>query len=267
MDYRGQNALITGASSGIGAAFAAALAARGASHMLSARREARLHDLAARLSAAHGVRAEVAVADLAVEGAGRALAEETRRRLGSVDVLISNAGFGTFGPFHGTDRGRIHAQVMLNAVAVADLAHAVLPGMVERGGGVVVNVASTAAFQPVAYMATYGATKAFVLSLTEALWAEYRRHGVRVLALCPGPTDTEFFDVVGTNAFAVGKLEPPELVVERALAAVDRGKGTLVSGLVNLLLSECARFTPRAVVSSMSEKVMRAKVPGAAARP
>lgn len=266
MDYRGRNALITGASSGIGAAFAEALAARGASLMLVARREERLRDLARRLSAEHGVRAEFAAADLAAEGMGLRIAEESRRRLGDTDVLINNAGFGTFGPFHAADRSQVHAQVMLNAVAVADLAHELLPGMAERGRGVVINVASTAAFQPVAYMATYGATKAFVLSLSEALWAEYRRYGVRVLALCPGPTGTEFFDVVGTSAFTVGRIEPPELVVRRALSAVDRGKSTLVSGLTNLLLSELIRITPRAVVASMSEKVMRPKLRATAER-
>ncbi len=197
--YRGKTALVTGASAGIGAEFARALAARGSDVILVARSQERLRALADELARDFGVRAEVIAADLTRADAARDLYAEAEVRGLTVDLLINNAGFGTHGPFETLAPARDHAEVMLNVAAVVDLTHLFLPAMLKRGDGAVINVASTASFQPVPYMAVYGATKAFVLSFSEALWAECRGRGVRVLALCPGTTATEFFDVVGTQ--------------------------------------------------------------------
>jgi short-subunit dehydrogenase len=261
MQFHGRTALITGASSGIGAAFARALASRGADVVLVSRSEDKLRNLAAQLAADHGVRAEYIVADLSRESSGLAVAEEARRRVGAVDILINNAGFATYGRFDRSEGAREHEQIMLNVAAVVDLTHACLPDMVARKSGMIVNVASTAAMQPVPYMAVYAASKAFVLSFSEALWAEERRHGVRVLALCPGATDTPFFDVVAAPEASLGKRESPEIVVERAFAALARRRSTLISGFANFLLAQLARLLPRAHAALVSERVMRPRQP------
>jgi short-subunit dehydrogenase len=257
MEFQGRIALITGASSGIGAAFARALARRGADVVLVARREPELRRLAAALTAEHGVRAEVITADLSRAAGAAAVAEEARRRLGRVDILINNAGFATYGPFDRSDETRELEQVQLNVAAVVALTHACLPEMVARRDGVIINVSSTAGIQPVPYMAVYAASKAFVLSFSEALWAEQRRNGVRVVGLCPGATETPFFDVVAAPEASVGRREPAERVVERALAAVAGGRSTVISGVGNLLVAQLARFLPRARVAQISERVMR----------
>ena len=200
MDFKGTTALITGASSGIGEVFARELAARGADVVLVARNEGKLAELAGELASKHSVKAEVLAADLGQPGAGRALAEQVAARGLTVDVLINNAGFGFLSPLVKTDADMMSTMVALNVAALTDLTHAFLPGMVERDRGAVVNVASTAAFQPVPYMAVYGATKAYVLSFTEALWGETKGTGVRVTCLCPGATATAFFETAGEQA-------------------------------------------------------------------
>jgi uncharacterized protein len=255
-DFAQQTALITGASSGIGAAFARALAARGAHLVLSARSAEKLTTLARELSASHQVQAMALPADLSQPGAGSELAHEIARRGITVDVLVNNAGFGTHGPFESSPPEREQAEVHLNVAAVVDLTRAFLPGMLARGSGAVVNVASTAAFQPVPYMAVYGATKAFVLSFSEALWAETRGRGVSVLALCPGQTDTAFFDVAGEQA-RIGRSEPAELVVARALRALGRGRSYVVSGASNYFTAQLSRLAPRSVTARIAAALMR----------
>ena len=146
---------------------------------------------------------------------------------------------------------------MLNVAALVDLTHRFLPAMLARGSGAIINVASTAAFQPIPYMAVYGATKAFVLSFSEALWAEYRSKGIRVLALCPGPTSTDFFNVVGTEDASLGAKETPEKVVRVALRALQRGAPSVISGRMNLLKANSVRLAPRALVASMGAQLMR----------
>jgi uncharacterized protein len=255
--YAGKTALITGASSGIGAAFARALAGQGAQVILVARSEASLRDLATDLAAQHAVRAEVLPFDLSRPAAGEELFAATQRLGLAVDILINNAGFGTYGAFDRLDPERDQQEVLLNVVTVVDLTHRFLPGMLARGGGSIINVASTAAFQPVPYMAVYGASKAFVLSFSEALWAEYRHQGVRVLALCPGRTRTEFFKVVGTDEAGFGAFETPEKVVRVALRALERGRPSVISGGQNWLMSNAVRFAPRAVVAGMGARMLR----------
>src|SRR5437660_4891094 len=215
-------ALVTGASSGIGEAFARALAGRGDDLVLVARSADRLEALAAELRARHGVRAEVIAADLADPAAPDAIAAELAARGLAVDTLINNAGFGTHGEFAAQDAKRERDEVIVNAYAPLALTHALLPGMLARKHGEIVNVASTAAFQPVPYMATYGATKAFLLSFSEALAEEVRAHGVRVVALCPGQTDTAFFTEIGEAR--VGRARRPEQLVASALRALRPGR-------------------------------------------
>jgi short-subunit dehydrogenase len=252
-----RTALVTGASMGIGAAFARALAERGANLVLAARSRDKLEALATALSGAYGVRAHAVAVDLSKPGAAERLRAETESRGLAIDLLVNNAGFATYGRFDEISAERQREEILLNCAALVDMAHAFLPAMVRRGSGAIVNVASTAAFQPLPYMAVYGATKAFVLSFSEALWAENRARGVRVLALCPGATDTPFFDVVGAPEASVGAREKPELVVARALDALDRGRSHLVSGTRNYVMAQAARVLPRAMLAASVERVMR----------
>jgi short-subunit dehydrogenase len=255
--YTGKTALITGASSGIGAAFAQALAAQGANLILVARSEDKLRELATTLASQHSIRAEVIAADLSRPAAGQELFAATQQLGLPIDILINDAGFGTYGSFDSIDAGREQQEIMLNVAAVVDLTHRFLPAMIARGNGSIINVASTAAFQPVPYSAVYGASKAFVLSFSEALWAEYRGKGVRVLVLCPGPTSTNFFNVVGTEDGALGTKETPEKVVQVALRALEKGMPSVISGLQNVLQANSVRFFPRGMVARIGEQMMR----------
>jgi short-subunit dehydrogenase len=257
MDYNGRRALVTGASSGIGAAFARELASRGANVVLVARSGDKLAALADELSGEFGVTADVAVADLADPSAVTVLAAELASRGLEIDILINNAGFGLFAPLHEADGGMLADMVRVNVAALVDLTRLYLPKMLQRDRGAIINVGSTAAFQPVPYMAVYGATKAFVLSFTEAVWAETRGTGVRVTAICPGATQTGFFDIAGENA-QVGKRIPPERVVKAALRAVDRRDSTTVTGGAgNWLLTNAPRLAPREFVARMAARTMR----------
>jgi len=253
-------ALITGASSGLGAEFAAQLAAQGHDLILVARSGDRLAALAERLIAEHGVRAHVLVQDLAEPDAARRVADRLASRGLSVDLLVNNAGFGTCGRFEEISgaRDHDHDQLMVNVVALVDLTHELLPGMLECGRGSVVNVASNAAFQPSPYFAVYGAAKAFVLNFGLALRQEYRGRGIRVLTLCPGPVETAFFDTIGTRKAAVtGSMTTPEPVVRAALRALDRDRGYVAPGLGNTLAAHLTPRRPRTVVAAIAERVTR----------
>jgi short-subunit dehydrogenase len=249
------NALITGASSGIGEAFARRLAAGGTNLALVARSEDKLHLLAGELSEKHRIRAEVIAADLSAPGAAQAVWEEAARRGLSVDLLINNAGFGTYGTFDSLPRARETEEISLNVTALVELTHLFLPAMLAQHSGAVINVASTAAFQPVPYMAVYGATKAFVLSFSEALWAEYKPHGLRVLAFCPGPVDTAFAETAGTPLAGHGPAA--ESVVQIALQALSRGRSYVIPGGGNYRQSWGSRLLPRAAIAQISERMMR----------
>lgn len=259
--YRGRRALVTGASSGIGESFARELAARGMDLVLVARSEGKLRALASELAKRHGVGVEVVASDLSRDGAARALHAQCEEKGLHVDLLVNNAAFGTHGPFHEAPFARQHEQVTLNVTAVVDLSHLFLPGMVERGEGGIINVASIAAYQPLPYMATYGATKAFVLSFTEALWAEIRERGVRVLALCPGPVETGFFDVVGTREVAVGPMATPEQVVLAGLRGLEKGSPSLIVGLRNWMQSNLPRLFPRELALRVTSGIMKPRAP------
>ncbi|MFI1767402.1 SDR family NAD(P)-dependent oxidoreductase [Streptomyces sp. NPDC020800] len=244
VDYHGQTTLITGASAGLGAEFARRLAARGSDLVLVARRKERLEELAAELRTRHGIQVHVVAMDLATDNPGQALAARLDLLGLHVTSVINNAGFATFGSFHAADPDRLRREIAVDVTAVADISRAFIGQLRAEGRGVLVNVASMAAYQPNPRMALYGATKAFVLSLTEALWEESRGTGLRVLALSPGATRTEFFDVVGTAQAAGGtKLATPGDVVRTALAALDRRNPppSVIAGRMNRLMAFLAR--------------------------
>ncbi|KJK60006.1 SDR family NAD(P)-dependent oxidoreductase [Saccharothrix sp. ST-888] len=244
VDYHGQTTLITGASAGLGAEFARQLATRGSDLVLVARRRERLEELAAELRARHRIQVHVVEMDLATGDPGQALAAQVEQLGLHVTSVINNAGFATFGPFHQADPGRLRREIAVDVTAVADISRAFIEQLRTAGRGVLVNVASMAAYQPNPRMALYGATKAFVLSLTEALWEESRDTGLRVLALSPGATRTEFFDVAGTEQAAGGtRLASPVDVVRTALAALDRRNPppSVIAGRVNRVMAFLAR--------------------------
>ncbi|WP_052889196.1 SDR family NAD(P)-dependent oxidoreductase [Thermogemmatispora carboxidivorans] len=265
--YRGKTALITGASSGIGRAFAQALAARGMHLILVARSEERLRQLASELQERHRIQAEVIASDLSREGAAIQLASVVRERGLTVDLLINNAGFGTYGPFTEQSAEREHEEIMLNVAALVDLTHALLPSMLARGGGAIINLASLAAFLPIPHMAVYAATKAFVLSFSQALWVEYRRRGLRVLAVCPGPVATNFFAVIGTSQEDMpGGILSPEQVVTASLRALERGRSQVVPGLLNKLMAFSTHLVPRTLGARVAGSFLpRRTQPGSAA--
>jgi short-subunit dehydrogenase len=253
-DFAGKTVVITGASMGIGAAFARELAGRGAKLVLVARSKARLEQLAAELGGA-----EVVAEDLTREGAARRVFDAVTARGLDVDVLVNNAGFGTHGSFGELPLETQREEIDLNIGALVELTHVFLP-MIERRQGGIIQVASTAAFQPVPYMAVYAATKAFVLSFSEALWFEYRERGVRILALCPGATETPFFERAGEGA-ALGKKAPAEDVVRVGLAAFQANRASVVHGAGNFLTSLIARFTTRELTAKVSGGLMRPRAP------
>jgi short-subunit dehydrogenase len=246
IDYRGSTVLITGASSGLGAEFAAQLAARGANLILVARRADRLDALKSELEAKHGISATVIAADLAAAGAASELARRVRELELPVHSLINNAGFGSHNRFEDEDAANIHNEVALNVAALVDLTKEFYPELLRHGKGVLVNLASTAAFQPIPRMAIYGATKAFVLSFTEALWFEAKPSGLKVIALCPGATETEFFEVAGPEA-QTGRVQGAGTVVRTALRALDRRNPppSVVTGFTNVAATIAERVMPR----------------------
>lgn len=254
-----KTALITGASSGIGEAFAKALAAKGANLILVARSGDRLRKLASQLNRQFKVETQVIVADLSDPKSPQKVSAATTQKGHSVDVLINNAGFGTRGHFHSLSVEKEHSEVMVNVAAVVSLTHLFLPSMIRKKGGIIINVASTGAFQPVPFMAVYGATKAFVLSFSEALWAEYRQEGIRVLALCPGETETNFGKALGNTQGVFGKRRSAESVVKTAFRAVESGKSYTVDGGMNYFLANFVRFSPRSFVARMAARVMTPK--------
>ncbi len=257
IDYRGTTALITGASSGLGAEFARQLAARGADLILVARRADRLEALAAELRASASVAVEVIPADLGKPGAGTALAAEVAKRGLSVHTLVNNAGFGTYGPLQDQDAARITEEIDLNVGTLVDLTRALYPQLLEHGNGALINLASTGAYQPVPNMAVYGATKAFVLSFTEALWYEAKGSGLRVLALSPGATATEFFDVVGDQAQVGPNRQPVAEVVALALKRVDNPKAgpSVVSGARNAFTASATGLLSRKALTNVAGRV------------
>jgi hypothetical protein len=255
-----RTALVTGASGGIGRELATLLARDGHDLVVVARSEADLVDLGNRLQDDYGVTVTVVVKDLADPDSPAEIQAALDERGIEVDVLVNNAGFATYGRFLDTDLDTERDELQVNVLAVTELTKRFLPGMVERGEGRVLNVASTAAFQPGPLMAVYYASKAYVLSFSEALAAELDGTGVTVTALCPGPTDTGFQSraEMGASKLVQGDLQDPTEVARAGYHGMQAGEAVVVPGLRNKLLTVAVRLLPRSVVRSM---VKRAQAP------
>lgn len=258
VDYRTQTVLVTGASSGIGAEFARRFAAQGADLVLVARRQDRLDALAAELTARHGVRATAIALDLAVPGVGATLAAELDRRGIEITSVVNNAGFGTHGPFHEEPLDRLRAEIAVDVTSVVEISRTFIESLRRRGDGFLINVASTAAYQPDPTLAVYGATKAFVLSFTEALWYESRGTGLRVLALSPGATETEFFAVAGEGASAGTPRMTAGRVIDTAMAALSRRNPppSVIVGRRNRFAAAAGRLASRRLSTTVVGTMM-----------
>ena len=254
-EWRGKWALVTGASAGIGMAFARELAAGGANLVLTARRLERLEALAAELTAKHNTRVEVCAADLADPDAPDDIFAFTGSKGVVVDLLVNNAGFGAYGEFPTVELERLLDMVQVNVGAVVHLTHLYLREMIERKRGDVLIVASTAAFQAVPYISTYAGTKAFDLLFAEGLAEEMRPHGIRVCALCPGPTESEFVEVAAHPKHTARAQETAEKVAHVGLEALAAGKSSVVSGLGNKISAVGASLAPRRLVTRVAAKL------------
>jgi len=252
--------LITGASSGIGEVFARTLAAQGHNLLLVARSEDKLINLCNELGRSEITHAQYVAMDLSERDAPARLFAETQKRGLEIDFLINNAGFGSMGEFTKLDLDHELNMIDLNVGSLVELTHRFLVPMREKKRGSIINVASTAGFQPVPFMATYAATKAFVLSFSEALAEENRPFGIRILALCPGVTDTNFFEAAKIQRPPARVSQTPEAVVETALRALARGKSSVISGWTNFIMIQGERLTPRSVVTRIAGTMLRKTV-------
>ncbi|MEY4321009.1 MAG: hypothetical protein RLZZ471_950 [Actinomycetota bacterium] len=262
-EYQGKTAVITGASSGIGVEFANRFAERGANLVLVARRKDRLDAVAKEIQGKHKVIVDVVVADLSEVGSAEKLFKTLQRKKIQIDVLVNNAGFGTMGEFKNHDLNRITEEIQLNVATLVQLTRLALPGMIQRNNGVVVNIASTAAYQPVPYMAVYAATKAFVLSFTEALWGELIGTGVSAIALSPGGTKTEFFEVAsnGKTSDGFGKMQTVGEVVGTLITALDKNTPppSVISGGINKVMAGSGRLVSRKTVIKIAIGLFKPK--------
>ncbi len=255
-------AVVTGASSGIGREIARLLAADGYRLALVARNASKLEELAHELRAAHGTISAVIPRDLAEDDAPREVLAEVERQGLAVDVLVNNAGAGIYGPFAETDLGRELETIRLNVVAVTALAKGVLPQMLRRRSGRILNVASTAAFQPGPLMAVYYATKAYVLSFSEAIANELAGTGVTVTALCPGPTVTEFQNAAGltkTRLFTGPLVMDAGRVARAGYEGMLRGRPVVIPGLPNKLMVQALRLAPRRAVTAIARRIQETR--------
>lgn len=257
--FAGSTVLVTGASSGIGEAFVRSLAARGANLILTARSKDKLNQIAEELREKHRISVHVFPADLIEPGAPQQLLASIKASGLAVDILINNAGFGKWAHFLGESLDTYEQMLSLNMIALVKLTYLCLPDMLARGYGGVINVASTAAFQPAPYIAVYSATKAFVLSFTEALAGEYREHDIRILALCPGYTDTNFNAIAHVHAPGI-RFAIPEAVAEAGLNAFVNNKSYLVHGCPNYLTSLLPRILSRGAVIKIVANMFKRKV-------
>ncbi len=256
--------LITGASSGIGEEFARHLAAEKHNLVLVARSEDRLAALCDELMHEHKIMAHYIAIDLIDFEADARLFNETEKHRLEIDWLINNAGFGSMGDFAQLDLENELEMINLNVMSLVALTHRYLKKMRERKSGVIINVASTAGFQPIPFMATYAATKAFVHSFSEAIAEENRLFGITVTALCPGPTETRFFDAANIDSnlksvFFKKGLQEPKDVVEAALNAVRNGKSSVISGWTNYLTARLVNFIPDSLITRVVGGVLRPK--------
>jgi short-subunit dehydrogenase len=259
--WAGKWALVTGASAGIGVALARELAAGGTNLLLTARREERLEALAQELRVAHHIRAEVIAADLARMGGPQGIFAYTQEKGIEVELLINNAGFGAYGELAKTDLPRLLDMVQVNCSAVVQLTRLFLPSMLQRRRGDILILASTASFQAVPFISTYAATKAFDLLFAEGLAEEVKPFGVRVCALCPGSTESEFHNVAGQAGLvaAMKNRESAEKVAKVGLQALAAGRSYVISGNANYFGVHMQRLVPRRLVTRVSARMFRPK--------
>lgn len=262
MRYADQWGLVTGASSGIGKEFARQLAARGMHLVLSARRQDLLEELSRELDTRHGTKSVIVPGDLADPSFPRQLYETVQEQNLDIQLLVNNAGVGQVGTIQDADLDRIMQMIDLNIRSLTELTYLFLKDMLARQEGAIINVSSVAAFQPVAYMPVYSASKAYVLHFSEALWAETRDQGVTVMALCPGTTQTDFFEVAGVGGW-LKKHRSQEVgpVVKAALRGLRKKRQYYVSGWINYLLSLSVRLAPRRFVVIETMKYFRPTTP------
>jgi short-subunit dehydrogenase len=256
-EWHGKWALVTGASAGIGVELATQLAHGGTHLVLTARRRDRLEELSRKLKAAHGIQTEIIVADLAQAEAPEQIYNFTRQKGIAIDLLINNAGFGQYGELSQVETHRLLEMVQVNCTAVVHLTRLFLPDMIARRRGDVLILASTASFQAVPYIATYAATKAFDLFFAEGLAEEMKPHGIRVCALCPGSTESEFHAVAGQEQFTSKSPETAEKVARTGLEALAAGKSYVISGLGNYLGAHSQRIVPRRTVTRIAANMFR----------
>jgi len=257
-DWRGKWALVTGASAGIGEALAEELAQGGTNIVLTARRKDRLDALARRLAATYKIQTQVFPADLADPAASERIFAFTRDKGIEIDLLINNAGFGKYGEFHSVAKERLLEMVQVNCAAVVHLTQLLAQGMVARRRGDILILASTASFQAVPYISTYAATKAFDLLFAEGLAEELKPYGIRVCALCPGSTESEFHVVAGQDKF-IHREETAQKVARTGLKALAAGKSYVISGIGNYLGAHGERLVPRRFVTRMAARMFKPK--------
>ncbi|MEB3340502.1 SDR family oxidoreductase [Okeania sp.] len=254
-----KTALITGASSGIGKTFAQELAAIKTNLVLVSRSSDKLYELANKLENKYQIHTDVIVQDLTEVAATKSVFEVVLEKGLTIDLLVNNAGFGDYGIFTERPLAKQVNMIQLNITALVELTHLFLPGMQERKSGGIINVASIGGFQPLPYVSVYGATKAFVLSFSEALWAENQDSGVKILALCPGPTESNFFQKAEFPSSAGGgsmqKLASAKEVVKDALQALEKNQSNVVTGgFLNQVIVNSSRFLPREILVSAVAK-------------
>jgi short-subunit dehydrogenase len=256
-----KTALITGASSGIGLELARIFARENHHLVLVARRADKLRQTASEVEKAHGTRSLILAVDLSEPGASAYVLDQTTRTDVTVDVLVNNAGFGQYGPFAQSDLEECLRQIQLNVTTLTHLTRLYLPGMLERGSGGVLNVASTAAFQPGPLMAVYYATKAYVLLFSEAIANELQGSGVSVTCLCPGPTTTEFHKrakMMNSRLLQFGSMDA-RTVAEDGYRALMSGKPVVIAGFKNWLLAQTVRFSPRQMVTAVARRLQETR--------
>jgi uncharacterized protein len=256
-EWKGKWALVTGASAGIGVALAEELAAGGTHLVLTARRLDRLQEVADGLRKKHGIQTQVVTADLAKRAAPQEIYAFTKEKGLRIDLLINNAGFGQYGEVPEVETQRLLDMVEVNCTAVVHLTRLFLPEMVARRSGDILILASTAAFQAVPYISTYAATKAFDLFFAEGLAEEMKPHGIRVCALCPGSTESEFHTVARQEEFTARNQEPADKVARTGLQALAAGKSYVISGLANYLGAHSQRLVPRRLVTRVAGNMFR----------
>lgn len=257
--FKNSTALITGASSGIGKAYAQKLASLGINLILTARSEQKLNDLADELRKKCNVTVEVIVLDLAQPNSAQTLFDEVQTRKLSVEILINNAGFGKWTKFLDQSVATYQEMITLNISSVTSLCYLFLPHMLANKKGIMINISSTGAFQPLPYIAVYGASKSYVLQFTEALAGEYASSGVKFLAVCPGNTETNFTQVANADTSGM-KSSTVDDVVSATVAALDKNKPTLVVGCSNYLTSQLPRILSRKKMINLVEGMLRTRV-------